>query len=48
MPVGAEVSNIAIGAGGRGFNSQAGQTGYSVTGNSPRLRRFFGAVLPRR
>ena len=40
--------NNAICAGGLGFDSRAGQIGHSVANGSPPLRRFFGAVLPRR
>ena len=46
--VGAVMKNIAIGAGGLGFDSCAGQIGHSVANGSPVLRHFFGAVLPRR
>ena len=49
------VQRIAIGAGGLAFNSRAGQIDHSVgqsglvkSNGSPPLRRFFGAVLPRR
>ena len=38
----------AIRAEGLGFDSQAGQIGYSVAYDSPPLRRFFRAVLRRR
>ena len=40
------VKHIAIGAGGLGFDSRAGQTGHSV--GSLSLGRFFGAVFSRR
>ena len=40
----AVVEDIAIGAGGLGFDSPAGQ----VDAVLPLLRRFFGAALPRR
>ena len=34
--------------GGLGFGFQVGQIEHSVGNGSPPLRRFFGAVLPRR
>ena len=40
--------DIAIGAAGLGFNSQAGKIEHSVANCSPSLQRFFGAALPRR
>ena len=40
--------HIAIGAGGVGFDSRAGQIGHSVTYCSPRLRCCFGIVFPKR
>ena len=40
--------DIALGAGGSEFVSQAGQVEHSVANGSPLLSRFFGAVLPRR
>ena len=46
-PVIAVVKDIAIGAGGLGFDSQAGQIGHSVANILPSLLRFFGAVLSR-
>ena len=47
-PVIAVVKDIAIGAGGLGFDSRAGQIGHSVANILPSLLRFFGAVLSRR
>ena len=41
------VKDIVIGAGGMGFDSRAGQTQHCRPRLRP-LRRFFGAVLPRR
>ena len=38
----------AIGAGGLGFDSQAGQMEHSVVNSLLPLRCFFGAVLSRR
>ena len=38
--------DIAIGAGGLGFDSRVGLIGHSVASGLPPLRRFFGAVLP--
>ena len=40
--------DIAIGAGGLGFENRAGLIKHSVANGSPPLRRFFGAVLLRR
>ena len=40
--------DIAFHSRGLGFNSRAGHIELSVTNGSPPLRRFFGAVLPRR
>ena len=45
---GTAVRDIAIGAGGVRFEFRVGQIGHSVVNGSPPLRRFFGAVLPRR
>ena len=46
-PVVAVVKDIAISAGGFGFDSWAGQFGHKVVnGSSPQLP-FFGAVLPK-
>ena len=42
------VKHIAIDSGGLGFGSRAGQIGHSIANGSPLLRRFFGAVLPKR
>ena len=42
------VDHIAMGARGLGFDYRAGQIGHSVANGSLPLRRFFGAVLPRR
>ena len=42
------VKDIAIGAGGSGFDSRAGQIRHNAANGSPPLQRFFGAVLPRR
>ena len=42
------VRNIVIGAGGLGFDSRAGHIERSVASDSPRLRCYFGVVLPRR
>ena len=39
--------DIAIGAGGLGFDFWAGQIGHRVANDSPPLRHFFGAVLPK-
>ena len=36
-PVCSVITDIAIGAGGLGFNSQSGQTGHSVVNGSPPL-----------
>ena len=48
-PGGTMVRDIAIGAVGLGFDSQAGQVGRSVVISSPPpIGRFFGAGLPRR
>ena len=43
---GLSCTDIAIGSGGLGFYSRAGQIGHSVANGSPPLRRFFGAALP--
>ena len=40
QPVGVGVKDVAIGAGGRGFDSRAGQIGHCVTNGSPPLQRF--------
>ena len=40
--------HVAIGAGGLGFDSLAGQIGHSVADASPSLRRFFGTEFRRR
>ena len=42
------VKHIAIDAGGLGFKSRVGLIECSVATGSTPLRRFFGAVLPRR
>ena len=42
------VKDIAIGAFGISFDSQAGVIGHSVADGSAPLRRFFGAVLSKR
>ena len=42
--VGVVIENIALGAVGLGFDSRAGQIAYRLLP----LRRFFGAVLPKR
>ena len=42
------VRDITIGAGGRGFDYQAGQIGHSVANGSLPLRCLFVAVLPGR
>ena len=42
------LKDIVNGAGGLELDSRIGQIGYSVANDSPPLRRFFGAVLPRR
>ena len=47
-PVSSVVKDMTIGAGGLGFDSRVAQIGHSIDGGSPPLRRFFGAVLPRR
>ena len=39
------VKNIAIGAGGLGFDSRIGQIEHSVANGSPSPRRLIGAVL---
>ena len=41
------VKDIAISAGGRGFDCLAGQNGHDIGNGSPPLRCSFGAVLPR-
>ena len=40
------IKDIAIGAGGLGFDSRAGQIRHTVADGSPALQRFFEAVLP--
>ena len=45
-PVGVAGQDIAIGAGGVGFDSRAGQIGHSGAKVSPTWQYFFGAVLP--
>ena len=40
--------DIAISVVGIGFNLRAGSIEHSVANDSPLLRCFFGAVLPRR
>ena len=45
--IGVVVIDIAIGAGGLGFDSRAAQIGRNVANVAPPLRGFFGAVLPR-
>ena len=47
-PVEVVVKDIAIGAVGLGFDYRAVQIEYSVAYGLPPLRRFFGAVSPRR
>ena len=42
------LKDFAIDAEGLGLNSQAGQVEHSVANGSQPLRRFFGAMLPRR
>ena len=42
-PVSVAVNSVAMGAGGLGFEIQAGQ----IDTVSPSLRRFFVAVLPK-
>ena len=44
----AVVKDVAVDAEGLGLNSQDGQIRHTVANGSPPLRRFFGAVLPRR
>ena len=44
----AVVKLIAIGAGGLGFKSLAGEIGRGLPNGSSPLRRFFGDVLPGR
>ena len=46
--VGSVVKYIAISAGGLWFESRANQVEPNFANGSPPLRRFFGAVLPRR
>ena len=46
-PFGVLVKDVAVSSGGLGFDSLAGQIGYSVANRSPPLRRFLGAVLSR-
>ena len=48
MMIGPAFENIAVVAGGLRFDSRTDQIGHSVTYESPPMRRFFGAVLPRR
>ena len=45
---GTGVRDIAIGAGGLGFNFRVGQILHSVASGSPPLRRYVRAGLPRR
>ena len=45
---GVVVKDIAIGAGGIGFDYRAGEVGFSVTNDSTPLLCFIGAVLPKR
>ena len=45
-PAGVAVKDIAIGAGGVGFDSWVGQIGHSVAKVLPTLQYFFRAVLP--
>ena len=40
--------DMAIGAGGLGFDSRADQIRHSVANCSPSLQRFFVAVFPNR
>ena len=40
--------SVAIGSRDVGFNSMVGQIGHSLANDSPPLRCFLGAVLPRR
>ena len=46
-PVGVVVNDIAIVAGGCGFNSRAVQIGHSVPNGSPPLLYYLGAMLRR-
>ena len=46
--VGIVVTDIAIGAEGRGFDFRADLIGHTTANASPPLRYFFAAVLPRR
>ena len=46
--VSAVVQDIAVGAGSLGSNFWAGRIKRNVANGSPPLRRFFGAVFPRR
>ena len=39
---------LSVGAGGQGFDSQAGQIGRIVANGAPPLRRFFRNGLPKR
>ena len=41
------LKGMAIGAGGLGLYSRAGQIGHSVANGSPPLRCFFGALMSR-
>ena len=47
-PVSSAGNNTTIGAGGLGFHFRVGQIRQSVANGSPPLRRFFGAMLPKR
>ena len=47
-PLAQLLSALAIGAGGRGLKSRAGQIGHRVANGSPPPRHFFKAVLLRR
>ena len=48
QPVSSIAKHIAIGAGGLGFDSRAGQIRHNVANCLSLLQRFVGAVLPRR
>ena len=43
----AVAEHVAIGAGGPGIDSHAGQMGHSIVNDWPPLRRLFGAALSR-
>ena len=48
VSIGVIVKNVAVGMEYLWFKYRAGQIGRNLANGSPSLRRFFGAVLPRR